>query len=242
MITMLKMRWMMMAAMVCACGAAAPAEILYDGSLNTTPGAQSWTSFFLGGTQAAAAGVLTVDTASPESIQGGYSRTDQSIDSTAGVTLSLDLKMLSETHTGSSNRAGFSVILLDGSAQGIEIGFWTGEVWSQDDSPLFVRAEIASFDTTADFIHYELTLQGASYALTADGSELLSGAIRDYSAFAGFPDVYETPNFIFLGDDTTSAGGSWQLQLVELAAIPEPAAGLMLSAVVVGLVTRRYSR
>lgn len=237
---MLNRRWMMMAAaMVCACGAAAPAEILYDGALNSLPGAQSWTSFFLGGTQSAAGGALTVDTASAESIQGGYSRTDHAIDSTAGVTLSLDLKMLTETHAGSSNRAGFSVILLDGSAQGIEIGFWTDQVWSQDDAPLFERAEIASFDTTADFVHYELTLQGAGYTLTADGSELLSGAIRDYSAFAGFPDVYETPNFIFLGDDTTSAGGSWQLQRVELNAVPEPASLMTFGAVALGLMRRR---
>ena len=235
------LRVMTVAAMVGAFSAAAPATVLYDAGLNTQPGAQAWTSFFLGGTQSVAGGALTVDTSSSETIQGGYSRSDQSVDSATGVTLGFDLKMLTETHTGSSNRAGFSVILLDGSAMGIEIGFWADEVWSQDDSPLFVRAETAGYDTTADFVHYELTLAGSAYTLTADGSPLLTGAIRDYSAFAGFPDVYETPNFIFFGDDTTSAGASWQVQQVALNTIPEPASLLPLGMLAIALKRRRMS-
>ncbi|MBI1367371.1 MAG: PEP-CTERM sorting domain-containing protein [Planctomycetes bacterium] len=209
--------------------ASARATVIYDGSLNTEPGAQGWTQFFVGGTHSAAGGIESVNTLSSESVQGGFSRSSTPIDSTTGMTLSFNVKLLSETHNGSSNRAGLSVIFLDSNKKGIEIGFWADEVWSQDDSPLFVRGEVNhSFDTTAAYVNYALTLHNGSYELSANGASILSGLMRDYSAFAGFPDPYETPNFIFLGDDTTSAAASWQLTQVSLSAIPEPTAGLML--------------
>ncbi len=54
--------------------------------------------------------------------------------------------------------------------------------------------------------------------------------MRDYTAFAGFPDVYETPNFLFLGDDTTSAAGDVTLESVALVLPPTvqaPAPGVL---------------
>ena len=57
---------------------------------------------------------------------------------------------------------------------------------------------------------------GDTYTLTANAEPLLTGPLRDYSAFAGFPDPYETPNFLFLGDNTTSAQARVRLRFVSV--------------------------
>jgi hypothetical protein len=77
-----------------------------------------------------------------------------------------------------------------------------------------MHAEEASFDTTAAIRHYELSVDGSSYSLTVDGAPLLSGPLRDYSGF-GAP--YDTPSFVFLGDDTTSALAESDFSLVTVA-------------------------
>jgi hypothetical protein len=133
--------------------------------------------------------------------QAGYNRSLTPINSDAGFTLGFTVQVTNETHTGNDNRAGFSVILLDSAHKGVEIGFWTDQVFAQ--SIGFFKEEISPFNTTA-FTQYQLSLFSDTFTLTANGSTtpLLTGAMRDYSGF-GFP--YSLPNFIFLGDDTTSA-------------------------------------
>ncbi len=74
-------------------------------------------------------------------------------------------------------------------------------------------------DTTAAITPYELTFFNGFYTVrrATSGPQaplLLSGPLRDYSAFSGSVDPYETPSFIFLGDDTTSAESA-----VEIASI-----------------------
>ncbi len=62
---------------------------------------------------------------------------------------------------------------------------------------------------------------GDSYTL-ASGGHILSGPLRDYST-SGWP--YTTPNFLFLGDDTSSAGAQIRLALVAIdlhTATPTP--------------------
>jgi hypothetical protein len=59
-----------------------------------------------------------------------------------------------------------------------------------------------------------------NYVLRANGTTILTGPIRDYTAFAGFPDVYETPNFLFLGDDTSSASAVAGIRQVILVQPP----------------------
>ncbi|HEY3230532.1 MAG TPA: hypothetical protein VGJ87_15015, partial [Roseiflexaceae bacterium] len=88
------------------------------------------------------------------------------------------------------------------------LGFWSDHIWAQEggaEPNLFTHAEDAPFTTTTGLISYTLAIHGGTYALAANGAPILSGNLRDYSAFAGPIDPYETPNFIFLGDDTTSA-------------------------------------
>jgi len=68
---------------------------------------------------------------------------------------------------------------------------------------LFTHAEDAPFTTTTGLISYTLAIHGGTYALSANGAPILNGNLRDYTAFAGPP--YNIPNFIFLGDDTSSA-------------------------------------
>jgi hypothetical protein len=48
---------------------------------------------------------------------------------------------------------------------------------------------------------------------------VLSGSLRDYTAFSGPVDPYETPNLIFIGDDTSSASARIRLSYVSVAAL-----------------------
>ena len=56
----------------------------------------------------------------------------------------------------------------------------------------------------------------------------MSGLLRDYTGAVGLlTDVYRTPNFIFLGDNTISAGANVDIQSITLTttdatAVPEP--------------------
>ena len=60
---------------------------------------------------------------------------------------------------------------------------------------------------------------------------LLTGSVRDYTAFNSFP--YTQSNFMFLGDDTTSGAADITLGKVtiqsDLSAVPEPASLALLS-------------
>lgn len=204
---------------------------LYDGSLGTSPGAQGWTEFVPPpATQTVSGGKTTLNTTASNLLQAGYSRTPFTLDRSAGYSVRFDVRLLSESHAN-NNRAGFDVIVLSSDLQGIELGFWTNEVWAQS-GPTFTHAEGAAFDTTAALgglagtTRYDLQVSGSSYTLFANGSSLLTGALRDYSSF-GAP--YNVPNFLFLGDDTTSANGAAEIAFVAVTvAAPEPGAGSFL--------------
>ncbi len=93
-------------------------------------------------------------------------------------------------------------------------------MWAQNDNPLFTHGESATFDTTAagagaaGTVRYRLSVLGDRYWLFNVGAGdvatplLDNQPLRDYSAFVGPIDPYETPVFLFLGDDTTSARAS----------------------------------
>src|SRR3954454_4104234 len=119
-------------------------SLLYDGSLNTTPNSQGWfygTDSLLA-TQSAAGGVTTFSTTAASSIRAGYSTlnpiTNQVLpgmpilDRAGGYTVQFDVKLDSESHA-SNDRAGFSLIALSSDSKGIELGFWTNQVWAQSD-------------------------------------------------------------------------------------------------------------
>lgn len=139
------------------------------------------------------------------------------LDSAAGVRVNFTVQMDSEAHTN-NDRAGFSVIILDKAAKGIELSFWENEIWVKSDDVtggLFKHGEGITFATNA-LTDYQVTFAGDTYTLTANAQPLLTGPLRDYSAFAGFPDPYETPNFLFLGDNTTSAQVRVRLHFVSV--------------------------
>lgn len=140
------------------------------------------------------------------------------LDSAIGFQVKFTLQIDSEIHE-SNNRSGFSILLLDQNAKGIEMSFWQNEIWVQNDDRtggLFTHGEGIVFGTTAGMIEYELRFSGDQYILTANSQPLLTGLLRDYNPFEGFPDPYETPNFIFLGDDTTSAQSRIRLRFLSV--------------------------
>ncbi|MEB3180725.1 MAG: pre-peptidase C-terminal domain-containing protein [Nostocaceae cyanobacterium] len=227
---------------------------IYNGSLGNTPNQQGWLTFgtipsFLGtpATQTASNGVTNL--VSTQASPGGWSNHNiltptlvnsnfPTLDRTTGYTVRFDVKINSESHTGDDNgdglddRAGFSVIVLSSDRQGIELGFWTNEIWAQTtgsapppNGSLFTHSNAErAFRNTTVMTRYELSVLGNNYQLFANGSPILSGSLRDYSAFdhttttpIALPyDPYERSNFLFLGDNSSAAGANISLALVEL--------------------------
>lgn len=201
---------------------AAAAQVLYDGSLSTLPAAQGWSYAALPGlaqqTQNGNAVRLLTTASTIET--AGYARVAPiPLEREPGFNLVLRLLLPAETHAR-RDRAGFSVIVLAADRRGVELGFWTNLVFAQNDAPLFTHGEEAAHDFAAGFTDLVLSLRGERYTLFADGAPLLVGPVRDYTAFSGFPDVYETPNFLFLGDNTTSAAAEVVLSSVVLVPAP----------------------
>ncbi|MGZ9223661.1 MAG: choice-of-anchor Y domain-containing protein, partial [Anaerolineales bacterium] len=146
------------------------------------------------------------------------------LDRTVGFQLDFALQIDSESHTN-NNRAGFSIIVLSDDARGIELAFWENEIWAQNDQKtggLFRHGEGTLFATTTGLINYQVIVVNDTYTLTANTEPILTGPQRDYSQFEGFPDPYETPNFLFLGDDTTSAQARIQLGFVSITGTERP--------------------
>jgi hypothetical protein len=154
------------------------------------------------------------------------------LDRASGYSISFKLQVLSESRIN-SNRAGFSITAISSDGmRGIELGFQqltgtTGNIFAQGDgitpnpgmqtNGLFLAAENASFNTNQETT-YTLSVQGNTYQLFANGTQLLTGPLRNYTAFTSpFPvDPYELPSFVFLGDNTTSAQASVKLSQVVL--------------------------
>jgi hypothetical protein len=173
------------------------------------------------------------------SVRAGWSSTGGTMDRSTGYTLSFDLRINAETHT-SNDRAGVTVIALSSDLQGIELGFWTTEVWAQNVG--FTHGEgTSAFNPTAGVISYDLTIQGSSYTLKANDTQVLTGSLRNYSA-SDFP--YTTPNFVFFGDNTFQAAANSHLGAVEFTMVPEPGEWSSLAAVgMLGFaVLRRWQR
>jgi len=191
--------------------------ILYDAASGETPDAQLMSFFdFPPGDiiQTYENGSTTLDTTtSGNSTYAGWisNATNTlgfpSLNRAAGFQLDFTIQVENESHTN-NNRSGFSVIILSEDARGIELAFWENEIWAQNDDTtggLFTHGEGTTFPTTTGPINYQLVVVNDTYTLTAKDAPILNGPLRDYSKFEGFPDPYQSPNFLFLGDDTTSA-------------------------------------
>jgi hypothetical protein len=202
--------------------------VLYDAAQSNTPDQQKFLYltdpfFSASATQTFVNGATTLDSTPVKSDKAGYFTWRAQIadvpilNRTDGFRLDFSVQVQSEDHAGSDkdgdnvgDRAGFSVILLANDAQGIELGFWADEIWAQEDGAaqppsgtLFTHAEGVAHDTTTGLINYSLEIDGNTYTLSVDGTPILTGAVRDYTPFGDFP--YTQPNFIFLGDNTSSA-------------------------------------
>ena len=181
---------------------------------------------------AASAGGTSLQTLSPNTDRAGFFR-NYPQDRSTGYTLRFNVRIDGDdVNVGNNDRAGFSVIALSSDLQGIELAFWDDRVFAQSANPLFVHAE-ESLVNTAVLREYSLTIQGSSYSLSWPGAiTRLSGSLRNYSAHSN--PVYSTPNFLFLGDNTTSAGADIWLGNIEFQTIPEP--GTMFILIALGLI------
>ena len=229
-------------AVVAFCSAPIPPNSpiqLYDNTLGNLPNAQQWQFITSPGAQATqiySNGLTMLDTYTQVTDSAGYFVAPTqpiTLDRSQGFALNFSVNILAETHNN-ANRAGFSVIVIANDGKGIELGFWSNSVWAQGDginpstTPLFNRAESATFNTSAP-VTYQLGIISNTYALVANGTTILSGPIRDYSAFNGFPDPYEQPNLIFIGDDTTSARATVTLGNIAVQTCPGASADPILA-------------
>ena len=215
--------------------------MLYDGSLGTTPAAQGW--FMLAqsggdGTHAETAeggGTLMTTTGTERAVYSTFS--PFALNRSLGYRLSFDLELDSESHD-TNDRAGLSVVLIGSDLYGLEIAFWTDEVWVQNDVPIFTHGEGHAYDTTARTT-YTVDVSGSRYTLTAGGVPLIGGLLRNYSA-GGLP--YMMRNSIFLGDDTYSASAASRFYRADATQLPEPAAWSCMAAALLALGFRHRFR
>lgn len=201
------------------------AQVLYDARPGAGPIEQGWS-------YAAARGLAVQDftgsawrlitTAANLEAAGYARRLDPPLDRRAGFNVVLRFRLPLEAHVR-DDRAGFSLIVLDAERRGIELGVWRDQVFAQADQPLFTRAESALHPFDVEPVELTLSVRADRYHLFANRTLVLTGPLRDYTAFTGFPNVYETPNFIFLGDNTTSAAAEVELFSVALIRPPRVA-------------------
>lgn len=141
---------------------------------------------------------------------------------------------------GKTDRAGFSIVVVSqDKTKAIELGFHKTasglQIFAQEDGTsqidpalqptttapgnlrtLFTQAEAIDANLSG-LVSYDLAISGSTYTLYANGNAILSGKLRNYSAFSGAFDPYETPNLIFFGDDTTSANANVNLGSVRVS-------------------------
>lgn len=192
----------------------AATSVLFDATLQSTPDAQGWlyASFPLRGVRATKSfdgATAILDTTAARGDMAGYfsTRLPTTLDRKRGFQLLFTLQIIEEKHV-SADRAGFSLILLSSDLKGVELAFWEDQIWTQADEPLFTRGEGSRpFNTWSRPVNYVLTIDALTYTLSADGKAVLSGTLKDYSAFntPPFDFIYRQPNFIFFGDNTGSA-------------------------------------
>ena len=199
------------------------AQTLYDASLGTLPEAQGWSYGVIdfGTLKTMAGNSVLLDTSVSTLTSAGWSRiAAPPLDRSRGFTLLFTAQLNAEAHNN-GNRAGFSVIVLGPDTNGIELAFWTNTIFAQSGPPgLFTHAEDVAFTTTGSFVEYALTLGATNYVLRANGTPVLSGPVRDYTSFSGPVNPYRTPNFMFFGDDTTSASASVNVRRLALVRSP----------------------
>lgn len=209
---------------LCLAGAA-QALTLYDPALGL-PSAQGWLSTGVGSaTQGITGGQYSLDTSASLATQWGNARTLTStpLDTVAGFTLDFTVRILGENHGSNTNRAGFSLIFVgQDPTHSLELAFWTDSVWAyhyDTNQSAFVHGASAALNTGPSR-NYSLQVLNQQFSLLSGSTVLLSGPLENYTA-QGLP--YTTPNFLFFGDDTSSASASVRVGQITLTPVPEPA-------------------
>jgi len=118
------------------------------------------------------------------------------------------------------------------------INFWYGTfLWL---IPFFTaHAEGVSIDTTLAR-DYRLQIIDEEYRLFEGTTRLLAGALRTYTS----PAIsYSLPNYVYFGDNTTSASGSFLQGFItlesNLSSVPEPSSMLLASFFGIGCCAAR---
>jgi hypothetical protein len=234
-ISLKPLNYLILAVLACIHGSSQAVDIfLYDATLNQFPESQPWLFYAAdsssGGSVSKNLTVLGTELSTNETARAGWSNTIPILNTwknpafpilnpAEGFALEWSMQILSENHN-STDRAGTSLILLGSNGRGIELGFWTHEIWAQNANPLFTHGESAGFDLTAGAHDFRLEIIGDQYLLSSGQNLLLSGITRDYSAFGSAP--YSLQNYFFLGDNTTSAGATSQFGSIRLLTnVPE---------------------
>ena len=210
--------------------------LLYDASRSSLPDTQGWLAFGTGGSGSQSlSGTGTLLTSNATILDGaGYSNFDRfsgnlvnstfpALDRSVGFSLDVQLRLVSESHL-SGNRAGFSLTLLDqgSTPRGIEIGFWSNSIFSQAGgaTPFQSIAQVVNGVDTSPTTNYSLRIFDQSYTLLANNRPLLSGPLQDYSQAilsSLFPfNPYSKANFLFLGDNSSSASAQVELGSIAL--------------------------
>ncbi|MEM7332768.1 MAG: hypothetical protein AAF490_11820 [Chloroflexota bacterium] len=204
--------------------------VLYDATQGGLPASQnmSYASYGEGfvptsSTQTFTNGATVLDSTAKRGDYAGYGVDPAeagTYDAADGFGMAFTVRIEEEAYTD-TERSGFSIILLDKNAIGIEIGFHEDTVYAREGNgtDLFDVAESVTFDTTTETTYY-LEIIDDSYTLTATGMPTLTGSTRDYSDNPdppfNIPDPYEQPNFVFLGDNTTRAEAIIHLKYVAI--------------------------
>ncbi|MEM7244825.1 MAG: hypothetical protein AAF533_05745 [Acidobacteriota bacterium] len=205
----------------------ASATVLYDASLGSLPSDQGWihgTNPLPGSSsQSVVDGLYVLDSMADEDDHvGEFAKLGPlrhpnlpRLERDPGFLVSWTLRVDAEEHSR-DERAGFSVIVLAVDRMGVELAFWEDEIWAQTDEPLFEHGEGVAFDTTAALVRYDLLVRFDTYTLHADGVPILIGPVKDYTAAVIEPvNPYLISNFIFFGDDTTSARARFEMGLFQ---------------------------
>jgi hypothetical protein len=91
----------------------------------------------------------------------------------------------------------------------------------------FTRGEVATVNNAIPN-SYELQVGDTSYSLLQDGSEILAGPLREYifnPSLSSPPlpfNPYQTPGFLFFGDNTGQEAGVFRLYNASITAAAEP--------------------
>lgn len=169
------------------------------------------------------------------------------------IFFNLSLDTANDFFDQNNNRAAFSITVIGAEKKGIEIGFDSDQIFAQNEN--FTQGEIQSWATNVSR-DYQLTVSENSYKLLANTDEglstIINGSLRNYNfdPLNSSPSLnfnpYEIPNFLFFGDNTGEAHGTFTLGKIavetaseEVVAVPfDGSASLGLILIAIAMITK----